>query len=141
MILLASSAAVVSPWVNKECSYWVDNKSADTLLIGVTCGTIAWDAPMNDFASCENSALPAVHKGRFAAEPKWVDLTAYRNGADKRDAKFTDLAADFAAAIRGLPKEDILSEEVRQPASHIAIGLLCRCSACRPSCQRNCERY
>jgi len=114
MILLASSEAVASQWVNKECSYWVDNKSADTLLIGVTSGTIAWDDSVNDFASQEKSALPPVLKGRFAAEPKWVDLTAYRDGADKRDTKFTGLAADFAAAIRGLPKEDLLSEEVRQ---------------------------
>jgi tetratricopeptide (TPR) repeat protein len=43
-----------------------------------------------------------------------VDLRRYRDGADRRDAKFTDLAADFAATIRGLPKEDLLSEEVRQ---------------------------
>src|ERR1700747_1265509 len=35
-------------------------------------------------------------------------------GASSRDAKFTELAADFAAAIRGMPKEDLLSQEVRQ---------------------------
>jgi hypothetical protein len=46
--------------------------------------------------------LPPALKGRFAAEPKWVDLSAYREGADNRDAKFTELAADFAAAVRGL---------------------------------------
>jgi hypothetical protein len=38
----------------------------------------------------------------------------HRDGADKRDAKFTELAADFAAAIHGVPKEDLLSQEVRQ---------------------------
>lgn len=43
-----------------------------------------------------------------------MDLRAYRDGAGKRDANFTELAADFAAAIRGMPKEDILSQEVRQ---------------------------
>ena len=37
-----------------------------------------------------------------------------RAAASKRDAKFTELAADFAAAIRGTPKEDLLSQEVRQ---------------------------
>jgi hypothetical protein len=58
--------------------------------------------------------LPRALKGRFVAKPKWVDLAAHRDGADKRDAKFTELAADFAAAIRGMPKEDLLSQEVRQ---------------------------
>jgi hypothetical protein len=52
--------------------------------------------------------------GRFPSEPKWVDLTAYRGGADKGDAKFTELAAGFASAIRGMPKEDLLSQEARQ---------------------------
>jgi hypothetical protein len=49
-----------------------------------------------------------------AAASRWIDLTAYRGGADKRDAKFIKLAADFAAAIRGILKEDLLSHEVLQ---------------------------
>ena len=89
-------------------------QGADTLLIGVTEGTLAWDNALDDFAWHEGMPLPAVLKGRFPSEPKWVDLHAYRDGADKRDAKFTELAADFAAAIRGMPKEDLLSQEVRQ---------------------------
>jgi tetratricopeptide (TPR) repeat protein len=114
LILLASPEAAASHWVNKEIAYWLRAKSADTLLIAVTNGTLAWDNAANDFAWDANTPLPPALKGRFAAEPKWVDLTAYRDGADKRDAKFTELAADFAAAIRGMPKEDLLSQEVRQ---------------------------
>src|SRR5262249_56409780 len=53
-------------------------------------------------------------KGAFASEPKWVDLGAYRGGAAPRDARFQELGADFAAAIHGMPKEDLLSQEVRQ---------------------------
>jgi hypothetical protein len=48
-----------------------------------------------------------VLKGRFPAEPKWVDLTAYRERANPSDARFLDLAADFAAAIHGIPKEEL----------------------------------
>jgi hypothetical protein len=36
------------------------------------------------------------------------------HAATARDAKFTELAADFAAAIRGVPKKDPLSQEVRE---------------------------
>src|SRR5882757_6805978 len=114
LILLASPEAAASQWVNKEVAYWLEHKSADTLLIAVTDGTLAWDNAINDFASSETTPLPPALKGRFASEPKWVDLTTYRDGADKRDARFTELAADFAAAIRGMPKEDLLSQEVKQ---------------------------
>jgi hypothetical protein len=114
LILLASPEAAASKWVSKEVAYWLEHQSADTLLIAVTDGALAWDNAVNDFDWREDTSLPPALKGRFAAEPKWVDLTAYREGADKGDAKFTELAADFAAAIRGMPKEDLLSQEVRQ---------------------------
>jgi hypothetical protein len=112
LILLASPEAAASHWVNKEIGYWLEAKSADTLP-AVTDGALRWDNAANDFAWGESTPLPPALKGRFAA-PKWVDLTAYRDGADKGDAKFTGLAADFAAAIRGMPKEDLLSQEVKQ---------------------------
>jgi tetratricopeptide (TPR) repeat protein len=114
LILLASPEAAASHWVCKEVAYWLDTKSADTLLIAVTAGTLVWDNATNDFGWHDGTPLPPALRGRFAAEPKWVDLTAYRAGADKGDTKFTELAADFAAAIRGMPKEDLLSQEVTQ---------------------------
>jgi hypothetical protein len=123
LILLASPEAAASHWVGKEVAYWLEAKSADTLLIAVTDGTLAWDNARHDFDWSETTPLPPVLKGRFAAEPKWVDLTAYREGADKRDAKFTENAADFAAAIRGMPKEDLLSQEAQTSEYQWKLGL------------------
>src|SRR5688572_15361087 len=114
LILLASPEAAASRWVNKEISFWLDNKSADTLLIALTDGELAWDNAVGDFVWREGMPLPPVLTGRFASEPKWVDLRAYRDGANPRDARFIEAGADFAAAIRGMPKEDLLSQEVRQ---------------------------
>ena len=114
LILLASPEAAASAWVNKEVVYWLDHKSEETLLIAVTSGDVAWDNVAGDFAWSESTPLPPALKGRFSVEPKWVDLCAYRDDADKRDAKFTELSADLAAAIHGTPKEDLLSQEVRQ---------------------------
>jgi tetratricopeptide (TPR) repeat protein len=114
LILLASAESAHSMWVGKEVTYWLERKSAETLLIAVTDGDLSWPAGGSDFAWSEATPLPEVLKGKFAAEPKWVDLRPYREGASKRDRKFTELGADFAAAIRGMPKEDLLSEEVRQ---------------------------
>ena len=95
-------------------AHWVEHKGVDTLLIGVTDGDLAWDAVQGDFGRGERMLLPPVLTRRFATEPKWVALTAYRDGADSRDARFIELGADFAAAIHGTPKEDLLSQEVRQ---------------------------
>src|SRR5262249_47788914 len=113
-LLLASPEAAASKWVNKEVAHWLDHKGVETVLIGLTDGDLAWDDAVGDFAAREHRPLPPVLAGRFPSEPKWVDLRPYRDGADKGDAKFTELAADFAAAIRGMPKEDLLSQEVRQ---------------------------
>jgi tetratricopeptide (TPR) repeat protein len=114
LILLASPEAAASPWVGKEIAYWLEHKGADTLLIALTGGTLAWDETAADFGWSAATPLPAVLKRRFAAEPKWVDLAAYREGAAPGDDKFTELGADFAAAIRGIPKEDLLSQELRE---------------------------
>ncbi len=130
LILLASPEGAVSPWVTKEIAYWLKAKSADTLLIALTDGALAWDNRANDFTWYDGTSLPVVLRGRFAAEPKWVDLRPYRHGPDRASAKFTELAADFAAAVRGVPKEDLLSEEVRQQRRALtlawgAAALLC----------------
>lgn len=114
LVLLASPEAAASPWVNKEVAYWLDHKSADTLLIALTDGELAWDNAAGDFVWREDMPLPPALTGRFASEPKWIDLRAYRDGADARDARFIEAGADFAAAIHGMPKEDLLSQEVRQ---------------------------
>jgi hypothetical protein len=114
LILLASPQAAASPWVSKEVMYWLDHKRADTLLIAVTAGEIAWDEPAGDFRWSATTCLPPVLVGRFASEPRWVDLRPYAGGADLREPKFTELGADLAAIVHGTPKEDLLSQEVRQ---------------------------
>src|SRR5215470_13730746 len=80
LILLASPEAAASHWVGKEIAWWLERKSADTLLIAVTDGALTWDNAANDFAACATTPLPPALKGRFVAEPKWVDLAAYRTG-------------------------------------------------------------
>src|SRR5215468_7575774 len=76
LILLASPEAAASHWVGKEVAYWLEARSADTLLIAITDGALIWDSAANDFAWDKSPPLPPALKGKFAAEPKWVDLTA-----------------------------------------------------------------
>ena len=117
LILLASPEAAGSPWVGKEVEYWLTHKSADTLLIALTDSELAWDAEVGDFSWSIATPLPPVLKARIPEEPKWVDLRTFRdktNLRNQRNRKFANVAADFAAAIHGTPKEDLLTEEIRQ---------------------------
>ena len=114
LILMASPEAAASHWVNKEVAYWLEHKSVDTLLIALTDGDLAWDAAGGDFMRYGTVPLPPALTGRLPSEPKWIDLRPYRDGADPRDSRFVEAGADFAAAIHGMPKEDLLSQEVRQ---------------------------
>jgi tetratricopeptide (TPR) repeat protein len=114
LILLASPQSAASQWVGKEVAYWLANKSVDTFLLAVTDGEVVWDDKVSDFVWTAATPLPVALKERFSAEPKWVDLRDFRTSAPVKSDKFLDLAADLAAAIRGIPKEDLLSQEVRQ---------------------------
>ena len=116
LIVCASPEAAASYWVDKEVHWWLDNKSRDTLLIAVTAGELEWDRAANDFVWTPATPLPPALKGVFPNEPKWVDFRAYRAlpEGDRADDAFLGLAADLASTIRGVPKEDLLSEEVRQ---------------------------
>jgi tetratricopeptide (TPR) repeat protein len=122
LILLASPEAAASLWVGKEVAYWLEHKSADTLLIALTDGELAWDNAAGDFARREPMSLPPALERRFPSEPKWIDLRAYRGGADPGDIRFTEAGADFAAAIHGMPKEDLLSQEVRQQRQALTLA-------------------
>ncbi|MGH6769261.1 MAG: TIR domain-containing protein [Xanthobacteraceae bacterium] len=113
-VLLASPESASSQWVAKEVSYWIENKGVDTLLIALTDGTLAWDEENGDFHWSDAGPLPPVLKGKFSNEPKWVDLSGYRDSASARDRTFIERGADLAAAIHGVPKEDLLSQELRQ---------------------------
>src|SRR5262245_16442400 len=48
-VLLASPEAAASDWVTREVRYWLDHKSAATILIAMTDGAIVWDSQANDF--------------------------------------------------------------------------------------------
>src|SRR5215471_8831810 len=114
LILLASPEAATSRWVGQEIAYWLDHNSADTVLIALSDGELDWGEAISDFRWSETTPLPSALKNRFAHEPQWIDLRPYRDRSIPRGMEFMGLGADFAAAIHGIPKEDLLSEEVRQ---------------------------
>jgi tetratricopeptide (TPR) repeat protein len=118
LIVLASPEAAASSWVGKEVEHWLATKGSDTVLIALTAGTMTWDSSAGDFRWKAPSPLPLPLplKGRFTHEPKWVDLTPFRESGDasRKNTEFINRAADIAATVQGIAKEDLISEELAQ---------------------------
>ena len=100
--------------MDDEVSFWIKHKGVDTLLLALTDGDLFWDQSLSDFRRPVGVPLPPALEIAFQNEPKWVDLRSYRDVADKGDTRFIEYASNFGATIHGIPKEDLLSEEVRQ---------------------------
>jgi WD40 repeat protein len=114
-VLLASTQAAASPWVDREVRTWCASKPSDRLFIALTSGAIAWDDADGDFDRARTNAIPPALRRVFDTEPLWVDFTGVQ--ADERlsrDPRFVDGAATLAAAIRGTDKDAIVGEDVRQ---------------------------
>jgi WD40 repeat protein len=114
-ILLSSPDAARSEWVGREIAHWVEHKGAEYILPVVTDGTWTWDEGAGDLHRSSTAAHPALF-GVFQEEPRHVDLTWARSEVqvDPRDGRFLDAVAELAAPLRGVPKDELAGEEVRQ---------------------------
>jgi WD40 repeat protein len=110
-VLLLSPDAARSEWVNQEIAYWVDNRDPKKILPVATDGTFGW---ANGVVT--GDAVPDALGGVFSEEPRWVDVRWAKGEEqlDLQDPRFADAVADIASTIRGIPKDDLASEEVRQ---------------------------
>ncbi len=127
LILLASTEAARSKWVDMEVAHFVraDGAGLPRLLIGLTEGDLAWDGDACDFAWSDTTPLPPSLRGRFPEEPLWVDLRPFRADparATKSDQAFLHAALDLAATIKGVEKADLYSEEIRQQRRSVRLA-------------------
>ena len=115
-ILMASPESSASSWVRREVQYWRAHREQATFLIVLTAGQIVWDDSSGDFDWARTTALPPQLRGWFTTEPLWVELSWARSDTELsvRHSRFRDAIATLAAPIRGVPKEDLDSEDVRQ---------------------------
>jgi WD40 repeat protein len=115
-VLLASPEAAQSPWVAREVEHWCTGKSPESILIAVTDGDVHWDSAARDFDWQRTTALPTALRGKFAEEPRWIDLRWARTADDLSlsHPAFRDAVAELGAPLHGKPKEELASEEVRQ---------------------------
>lgn len=108
-VLMASPASAESPWVRKELEWWLQHRSPDTLIVVLTDGVIAWNSALT-------TAFPRDSFARAGPEPRWVDLAWARSASDLslRNPDFVNALAEVAGRIRGLSKDELVGEDVRQ---------------------------
>jgi hypothetical protein len=126
LILLASPAAAQSKWIKRELlHWWQTRKTLDNVLVVLTEGEILWQGDHFDWKA--TSALPqqldwpggplgrSLDEG-FDAEPHWFDLRWARTAEDTslRNPKFLDAVATLAATLHGVPKRELVGEDVIQ---------------------------
>jgi len=116
LVLLACPEWAGSRWCHQEALWWIDNRSTDRILIALTGGELAWDGKMGDFDWIVTTALSKELRGRFREEPLYVDLrwARGRNDLTLRDAEFHEAVLDLSATIRGVRKDELGGEEIRQ---------------------------
>jgi WD40 repeat protein len=129
-ILLASPDSAASPWVEKEVAWWRAHGDGGTCLIVLTAGELDWDNLEGDFS--EPSSVPPALRNWFASEPLWVDLRWAHNEdhLSARNPRFRDAAASLAAPVRGIDKDELVGEDIRQHRRTIrlasgTVALLC----------------
>ena len=110
-VLLLSPAAAGSEWVGQEIEYWTANRDPSRILPVVTDGEFGWSD-----GDVVGGAVPDALQGVFSEEPRWVDLRWAKDEdqLDLQDPRFADAVADIGSALRGVPKDELASEEVRQ---------------------------
>ncbi len=109
-ILLLSPDAAASSWVNREVEYWLEHKDPARIIPVLTEGDLGWVD-----GNLTGDVPPALHDV-FSDEPRWVDLRFARTEEqlDLSNSSFRAAVADIAAPLRGVAKDELESEEVRQ---------------------------
>ena len=112
LIYLASPESVDSLWVQKEIEYWLEHKSLDTLLIGLTSGNIIWQ---ND-STVKGNSLPQLLIEAFEQEPFYIDLrmTDTKKDLTLKNPIFKKEVLKLAAQLHGKPPKDMASTEVTE---------------------------
>ena len=110
-VLLLSPDAAASPWVNQEIDYWKIHRDPSRILPVVTDGEFSWTS-----GDVSGSAVPQALHGVFIEEPRWVELRFAKGETqlDLKNSRFSAAVADIASALRGVPKDELESEEVKQ---------------------------
>ena len=118
LIVVLSTHAAKSEWVNKEVDHWLQQRGPDQLLIVLAEGHLHWDEKTERFDPDQSDAAPSVLKERkepgvLPDEPLYVDVSGDAPW-DPHAHAFRDKVTDLAAPIHGKSKYELASDDVRE---------------------------
>jgi hypothetical protein len=115
LLVLGSTEASASPWVNKEVERFRERHPNGDILLAVTDGDVAWQDAASDFEPSRSTAIPPALRGAYAEEPRFVDLR-WTDGQDlsDKDPRLAAAVADLAAPVHGRSKDELVGEDLRQ---------------------------
>jgi hypothetical protein len=115
LIVVLSSHAVASTWVNKEVAHWLERRGSDELMFVVVDGQLEWDEDAVRFdPERSNAALPVLTRPAvLASQPFYVDVSEDAPW-DPSSPIFREKVIDVAAPIHGKSKYELASDDVRE---------------------------
>ena len=113
-ILLATPEAAKSEYVNREVSWWVEHRGVETILLVRGAGEIVWDTQRSGFRVGAASAVPSSLADVYEEEPRWVDLSWFKDDSDRSDPRFEAAVADLASAIRDVDRDELVGDNIRE---------------------------
>jgi WD40 repeat protein len=115
LIVVLSPQAAASVWVDKEVSYWLEDRGREQLMLVVAEGDLQWDEAEARFdPQRSNAALPVLTQGgTLPAEPLYIDVS-HDAPWDFRSQIFRDKVTALAAPIHGRPKDQLASDDLRE---------------------------
>ena len=116
-LLLASPQAARSHWVDQEVRHWLSQPRADRLLIVVTEGNMVWDVAARGPDQSRTDVLPPS-LCHATEEPLWLDLRWAKASEhlSLQNPSWREAVADLSSTLRGIPKDQLIGEDVRQHA-------------------------
>ncbi len=128
-ILLATPASASSSYVNTEIDWWLRNKGPQHLLLVQAEGELYWDRQHRCFHP-ESTAVPPILHTAYPEEPRWIDMRWYAANPliGKSDPRFGERVADLASALRGVARDTLIGDNVRQHRRALEIRACSRAS-------------
>ncbi|MEZ5289679.1 MAG: toll/interleukin-1 receptor domain-containing protein [Vicinamibacterales bacterium] len=116
LVFVACPESAASVWCNREVEAWLAQHPADRVLLALTAGELVWPPGAADYDWTRTTALPPALRGAFREEPLYVDLRWTRQAANLQpgDPRLRDAVLDLAAPVRGIPKDQLDGDDVRQ---------------------------
>lgn len=115
-LFMASPTAAQSIWVQKEVDWWLSNRSAQSFLIILTEGELAWDNTLQDFDWSVTTALPHRLSKAFTEEPLYINLRWVKTTEQfsVRHSQFRPAILELAAPLLGRSKDELDGDDIRE---------------------------